>query len=201
MDESLKMVFKRFDDWVQFPGYSLERRIDIYISFFLKEILSDSFEIDDEKIIPEFPIPTLKNNNLSSHIDFLCISKNAVVLVEFKTDPNSVYDEAQVKNYRKILSEKWEFLDLHRKKVWEKTAKKYREKYAFLDKRLGKVPSDSEINFVYLVPWKNPKLNDFVQIDFEEIIEKFDKVNDERAELANNLKRIFKEILKKKNEV
>ena len=76
------------------PKYQLERRADIFFAIYLEEILKRCLEGNPEidLIIPEFPIRK-DETNLSCNIDYLCISKNKLYFIEFKTDNDSVNDE------------------------------------------------------------------------------------------------------------
>lgn len=111
----VKRMFKLLADNKKFPSYQAERRIDIFINFFLKDILK--VYLPDSKIkfvAPEFPLKKLDKNgnlirdNLSTKLDYLYIRKinNTVeiLFIELKTDAKS-YDSEQHKKY---LEYNWE---------------------------------------------------------------------------------------------
>ena len=52
----LKIIFERLSDWKRLPNYQLERRLDIFISMYVKELLEEKLWPLSEVIIPEFPI-------------------------------------------------------------------------------------------------------------------------------------------------
>jgi hypothetical protein len=66
-------IFKLLKDYRKLPGYQLERRVDIFFAFYLREIfpeiLNDKFKdsryhnIDIDEIIPEFRVYGIKNDN------------------------------------------------------------------------------------------------------------------------------------------
>jgi hypothetical protein len=90
-------VFGNLSKWKQLPNYQLERRIDIFISIYLKELIKDSIgESIEELLIPEFPInkklfDTNLQKNESYKVDYLTYSKNSntVYFVELKANMNS----------------------------------------------------------------------------------------------------------------
>ncbi|MXW53171.1 MAG: hypothetical protein F4X44_10275 [Gammaproteobacteria bacterium] len=89
---SVQAVFDRMDKWRNFPAYALERRSDIFFSFFLARLLDAEFGIGSESaVIPEFPLKKDANNQ-SRKVDFFVISEDRQqsFLVELKTDRNSL---------------------------------------------------------------------------------------------------------------
>lgn len=143
----------------EFPNYQAERRMDLFVNFFLKDIyaaLNDGIEI--EFVAPEFPLKNNENNR-STKVDYLYIKKTpkqaekTLIFVELKTDTKS-FDDKQCDRY---LNAKWE-------KCWKDLTpisqnsiykKKYdilqnsilSEKY-HLDKDLDKV----NIEVLYIIP-------------------------------------------------
>lgn len=90
--DSIHSVFDRLDEWRNLPGYALERRADIFFSFFLVEILSLKFCIgEDSVVVPEFPLKKDKSNQ-SRKVDFFVIAgdRQRSFLVELKTDKRSL---------------------------------------------------------------------------------------------------------------
>ncbi len=98
---SIQSVFDRMEQWRHLPAYQLERRVDIFLSFCLPEVVKSKFELkqDDELfVVPEFPLHkgavfnAAKNKNQSVKVDFAVFAKKEkrIFLVEFKTDNNSI---------------------------------------------------------------------------------------------------------------
>lgn len=87
--------FRKLNEWRNFPGYRLEPRIDVcfgvYLSDILNKLANDCIGNDftDEQIIPEFPIKG-SESGLACHVDFAVIRPDKLVLVELKTDMNSI---------------------------------------------------------------------------------------------------------------
>jgi hypothetical protein len=134
INKTLEMILSKLLLWKSFPNYQFERRIDIYFSFFILEILkSKNPELEIETIIPEFPlipIRDVKNRELKSvdiselkttailefgksfktaQADFVCIPKSEkqkIIMIELKTDAGSV-DQTQLKRYRVLNGRKW----------------------------------------------------------------------------------------------
>ena len=48
--------FEMLQDWKLLPAYRAEPRIDSFIGYYLKEILSDKLKDQINGIIPEFPL-------------------------------------------------------------------------------------------------------------------------------------------------
>lgn len=93
----------------KFPAYQAERRIDIFINFFLEDILKHYDPKADYKFIaPEFPLRKVSSFQ-STKVDYLCLKENSsgeneILLVELKTDVGS-FDEEQCRIYKRY--EKW----------------------------------------------------------------------------------------------
>ena len=83
---TIDRVFEVLDGWRHLPDYQLERRTDIFFALFLPEVLQERFGLAQmPKLIPEFPIKKI-NNNQSTKVDYLALSDDRALLVELKTD-------------------------------------------------------------------------------------------------------------------
>lgn len=139
-------VFERLDEWRHFPKYELERRVDIFFSFYIKKIIELKTNNKNlvDIIIPEFPVMKMllieDYKKLDSiNIDFFIsdsFQKN-VFFVELKTDVKSRRSK-QDKNMNKIK-------EINFNKIIEgiiirsKKEPKDKEKYIFLLKKLGEL--------------------------------------------------------------
>jgi len=55
--DSLDRVFHQLDRWRYLPDYQLERRINIFFSVYLKDVVEKEMRVAlEDEIIPEFPI-------------------------------------------------------------------------------------------------------------------------------------------------
>jgi len=85
----------------RFPSYQAERRIDIFINFYIKSILEDFIGKEIAFVAPEFPLKK-EQGNQSTNVDYLCVqteSENKKILfVELKTDSDS-FDIDQLQTY------------------------------------------------------------------------------------------------------
>jgi hypothetical protein len=87
-------LFKLLADNKKFPAYQAERRIDIFINFFLEEILENHFQGSKVTYVaPEFPLKKDKGNQ-STNVDYLCVKKEEngkkkILFVELKTNADS----------------------------------------------------------------------------------------------------------------
>jgi hypothetical protein len=95
---SFETLLHRLDQWRSIPDYQLERRVDIFLSYYLKDVLSDHLQlVMDEFVIPEFPVHQRLTKNppprgeLSDKIDFVIpsVDRLTVVFVELKTAMDS----------------------------------------------------------------------------------------------------------------
>lgn len=104
---SIQCVFDRLEQWRHLPAYQLERRVDIFLSFCLPEVVKSKFQLKQDEelfVVPEFPLHkgevfnAVKNKNQSVKVDFAVFAKNEkrIFLLEFKTDNNSI-SSAQLK--------------------------------------------------------------------------------------------------------
>ncbi len=92
----INTLFDRMDAWRHLPNYQLERRVDIFFSLYLAEVLTEklNFPIRPD-LIPEFPvrIGTINKgaSDKSYKIDYLALSVagDKVVFVELKTERKS----------------------------------------------------------------------------------------------------------------
>ena len=66
----------------EFPNYQAERRIDIFINYFVERILSSYLEKETIFVCPEFPLKKA-NTNQSTKLDYLCKTKNEIVFSTF----------------------------------------------------------------------------------------------------------------------
>lgn len=74
LNQSVDQLFKHLLGNRCFPKYQLERRLDIFISYFLEDFFSDPnhFGTKVKMVAPEFPIKNEGDNNYSSkNIDYL----------------------------------------------------------------------------------------------------------------------------------
>jgi len=84
------------DEWRHLPSYQLERRADIFFSIYMKTFLQNRFDVEIDRVIPEFPVrigtihPKIDTNK-SFKIDYFAKAKgsNKIIFVELKTDPGS----------------------------------------------------------------------------------------------------------------
>ena len=85
------MVFQAMlellNDNKRLPYYAAERRIDLFINFFIEDILTAYYGEEVKFIAPEFPLKVLKNNQ-AKKLDYLCMFKNTKqpIFFELKTD-------------------------------------------------------------------------------------------------------------------
>lgn len=114
MEEKNKIeeVFENLQKWRNLPKYRFEERIDIFLSVYLKEILTANIEeLQDKKheiieIIPQFPIKK-ELNNQSDNTDYAVFVKDIkdgkieLYLIELKTDKGSI-NRKQIKYYERV---------------------------------------------------------------------------------------------------
>jgi hypothetical protein len=110
--DGIERVFERLDQWRLLPQYQLERRSDIFFSFYLVEALNKLNGIEvREPLVPEFPvlnrlISDKIANSTSFKIDYLAPaaeSGGSPVFVELKTDDASL-KPAQIEKTCKAMA-------------------------------------------------------------------------------------------------
>lgn len=140
------------------PYYQAERRIDIFINFFLEDIMNHCMDSESIRfVVPEFPLKKYDNAR-STKVDYLCFDtkKNVLFFVELKTDVYSYQsDQLDMYLHNNDWSECLEGLLIIEGKN-QKT--KHRSKFEGLRSRLNefKLSESSkqtpEIKVVYIVP-------------------------------------------------
>ena len=133
-DEVLELLMKN----KQFPYYAAERRLDIFINFFLEDMLTAYYENREVKFVaPEFPLKH-EQNNQADKLDYLCVFKKTSqpIFVELKTDSIS-FKESQCEYYLKKANN-WkacmeDLIDVTKNR---NTSSSYRLKYYSLVMRL-----------------------------------------------------------------
>jgi hypothetical protein len=98
----LEEIFKILDEWRNYPGYQIERRVDMILGKYLPLILEKTCGLNGVKIsAPEFPVKIDKKENekktkTQNHVDFLCHDSSCnLYFVEIKTDNESI-DKDQI---------------------------------------------------------------------------------------------------------
>ncbi|GHT80620.1 hypothetical protein FACS1894130_12050 [Spirochaetia bacterium] len=92
--------FEMIKNWKKLPAYSLERRIDSLLGYYLPSFLEDKCNTGEiTAIIPEFPIRirTIRSehadNNEACRFDFMAVNNTGdCYLIEVKTDEKSIRD-------------------------------------------------------------------------------------------------------------
>jgi hypothetical protein len=97
-------IFTRMDEWRHLPDWQLERRADLFFSFYLKEVIEQKFNVTlQDTIIPEFPLQISPEGNdmqtnQTNKVDYAVFSDEDVpkcYLIELKTDMKSVNKKQQ----------------------------------------------------------------------------------------------------------
>lgn len=93
--ELLELLFNN----KKLPYYSAEKRIDIFLNFFLSDILKSYLKKNVFYITSEFPIRINNKNKHSNELDYLCKTKDEIIFIELKTDRKS-FDLDQLNFYK-----------------------------------------------------------------------------------------------------
>ena len=128
-DEMVYELFDNLDRWRHLPTYQLERRAEIFFSFYFDDILGLNGK--DLQLIPEFPLPlsivakgeprkkgSREYKQQTCKVDYLVVTHEKIFFIEIKTDDTYVVGKT-VKN---LVEEKDEFIgqQLHRMLVARK---------------------------------------------------------------------------------
>jgi hypothetical protein len=166
LDYSIARIMGRLADWAGHPKYSLERRIDIFLTPFLETFVGVELGAPAVLLAPEFPL--LSDLRESGHLaDRETLSARTVnvdylmrvggsdpcwLFLELKTDPNS-FDVEQAGLYSVARARKMPALVDDLAYVRGKTAMQHRQKY---DKLIGVLPESAKceqpIRVAYLAP-------------------------------------------------
>ncbi len=125
------------EDNKKFPYYAAERRIDLFISYYIEHILTDYFNENVSFVAPEFPIKH-KMSNQANKADLLCnftCSKQPII-VEIKTDKES-FKSTQLDKYLNS-TKNWAHVIEGLPKIVERSKSDYRVKYFYLVQKLVK---------------------------------------------------------------
>ncbi len=151
---SLEVLFARLRDWSRFPKYSLERRVDIFLTPFLAPFLSARMEAPVTLVAPEFPIK-LESSNQSVNVDYLLRRDGrspAWLFLELKTDARSLRDE-QLAHYLRAKGNRMTRVLADLDPIRKATLAVHRPKYDELRKAVdASGPPLEEIEIVYLSP-------------------------------------------------
>jgi hypothetical protein len=153
----LTNVFNILIENKKFPNYQAERRIDIFINYFLEKILREYLGKSIEYVCPEFPIKK-EGSNLSTKLDYLCKSEDEIIFVELKTDASSLKAE-QAEIY---LNCNWAKCKLDLQEIIKSVKNKtHLEKYNTLNAVINKINVSNEnpdLRIVYISPLPSQKL-------------------------------------------
>lgn len=172
LDYSIASVLGRLVEWAQFPKYSLERRVDIFLTPFLAAFVGDRLGGRAEMVLPEFPLlaalrpgrasrPTnddageTKETAHTVNVDYLLRltrpgGLRCWVLLELKTDPRS-FDREQAMLY--FVARDRKMVQLRKDIESVRDRSKFREKYEGLLGTLGPIQeTDQSIEVAYLGP-------------------------------------------------
>ncbi|WML43145.1 hypothetical protein [Neobacillus sp. PS3-40] len=160
-DQGIELILNRLNEWRHFPDYQLERRFDIFLSFYLPEIIrkkTNNCNILDE-ILPEFPVPKrlfnddLQNTNNKTEfykVDFV-MSDNGdnIYFIEFKTDNRSRSSKQDIR-MRKIEKHEVEFISIVKVLIYH-CCEGNREKYYKILQSLANWGYIEEESFISLM--------------------------------------------------
>ena len=134
-----------------YPKYQHERRIDIFINFFLADILKRKFGAVINTVIPEFPLKK-EDSHASTNLDYLAYSEvsRTAYLVELKTDSSS-FNEEQCRRYEAALERPWTDLLEEIECIKAHTEKRHRDKYEALLVKLREMSPERKA-LVYIGP-------------------------------------------------
>lgn len=169
LDYSIAHIVNRLADWSGFPKYSLERRVDIFVTPFLEGFAGRQFGGSARLVAPEFPLaadlrtqdlrpgevsPTARTVNVDYllHVARPTPEKSVWVFLEFKTDPYS-FDSEQLQLYRRARARSMAVLVKDLARVEEATAARHKRKYSKLISAVAAAGSSEDpIELAYLSP-------------------------------------------------
>ncbi|MCP3136651.1 hypothetical protein [Pyxidicoccus xibeiensis] len=164
LDGSIAELFAQLEHFRQFPKYSLERRVDVFLALFIEEFLSEQCNAPVRIIAPEFPLKK-EFGNQSTNVDYLLRRDGpspAWLLLELKTSADSFCDQ-QLRTYLEARAVGMEALLGRIRTIQEAT--NHREKYEHLLQAVAReVPVEVECEVVYLAPVFPRSLSEHVRV-------------------------------------
>lgn len=160
---AFELIFQLLKENKEFPNYQAERRIDIFINYFLARILTCFLMEETTFVCPEFPLKT-SGNNRSTKLDYLCKTTKQPVFVELKTDVNSL-KESQALSY---LNSKWQTCISELHQIHSASKSVYNTKYEKLVDTISIVSfkeENPEIRVVYISPLPKHKKKSWAKIN------------------------------------
>jgi len=149
----IQAIFDLLKDNKEFPNYQAERRIDIFINFFLGRILSTYLREETLYVCPEFPLKR-SDNNRSIKLDYLYKTYTQPVFVELKTDAYSLSEDQALR----YLNCNWNICASDLNQIISATKSGYRTKYRKLIsiiKNLNFMDENPAIKVIYISPIKD----------------------------------------------
>ena len=145
-----------------FPNYQAERRIDIFINYFISRILTKYLGVETEFICPEFPLKKAEGNQ-STKLDYLCKTEKEIIFVELKTDAIS-FKESQAMIY---LNCKWlQCVEDLKQIIESQKLNSYKIKYKKLQDNINPISLDEfPIRVIYLSPFPNENKTKKIKIE------------------------------------
>lgn len=184
-EQFLDGIFRLLSNNINFPYYQAERRIDIFINFFLEDIIRQSTKFKNARFIAaEFPLVKSESSAHAAHIDYLMVDEESqtVLMIELKTD-NGSYDQSQILFYLKHNTfENWR-ISFDGLKM-----KGFLDKKGHLNKELNKITGDlnkMKVEVIVLKPTVNSD-QDLNQINDPEIRNKIHFVALKTVEISTN---------------
>lgn len=169
LDQGLDDIVTRLKKWKYYPKYSLERRVDIFLTPFLRALVANKLGGAGVQLVaPEFPLLSdlPKHGARARHSDLSARTANADyllkregpdapwILLELKTDADS-FSASQAALYEVACERGMKDLIRDLAFVQEKTEAKHRQKYQNLIDALPRPDAaDDRIVVAYLGPRK-----------------------------------------------
>ena len=176
LEDKIEQIFELLKKWYEYPKYQLERRLDIFFSIYLPEILKEKgiyIELND--IFPEFPLKK-ENNNLSTNADYAIFDnkddETNLYLIELKTEMNSISNEKKQLLYYKQVQKK-KIIDLIKEIIEIQKNSKQWKKY---EKLLEDI--EERYNFIKISSKEGEKKTEWI-------------VNDNNSKILGNIKIIY----------
>ena len=149
----LERIFKMLNNNKSFPYYQAERRVDIFINFFLEDIIQQHTKFKDAiYVAAEFPLKKNSDTDHAAHIDYVMYSESlkCILFVELKTD-NKSFDKKQIKFYNHEPNFLYWFNEMKKIKM-----NRFKDKKDFLleiiDDKIGVITEDLTVQTVVLIP-------------------------------------------------
>src|SRR5688572_28021872 len=143
--DPLRQIFESLTCWRHLPSYQLERRLDVFLTPYLKELIEKKLVARLRPVIvPEMPLKQAGRNH-TDKVDYVMFSEDGATayFVELKTDCDSFRKKQDAYLVRATGEQRWQLALEELTEVVEASRKRRKYVHAVVAqvRRAGRVPA------------------------------------------------------------